>query len=72
MFLVSTGLLVSPSMHPFVKLKDNVTLYYCIIAIIKKVFKIKVIVRVQVFVEQIVLTLLLGVSWYVKIKSYEC
>ena len=39
MFLVSIGLFVCPSMHPFVKLKDNVTLYYCIIAIIKKVNK---------------------------------
>ena len=55
MFLVSIGLFVCPSMHPSVKLKDNVTLYYCIIAIIKEVFKIKVIVKVQVFVEQIAL-----------------
>ena len=69
MFLVSIGLLECTSVQPSVKLKDNVTMYYCIIAIIKKVFKIKVNVKVQVFVEQIVLTFLLGVSWYVQIKT---
>ena len=54
MFLASIGLLVCPYVHLSVKLNDNVTLYYCIIAIINEVFKIKVIVKVQVFVEQIV------------------
>ena len=69
MFLVSIGLFVCPSMHPFVKLKDDVTLYYCIIAIIKEVFLNKSNCEGTGICGANRFTLLLRVSWCVKIKT---